>query len=52
MLNVGYVFNFFVYADDNTLYCCLEDIHVDQVNKQAVVNQDLYKIHNGLLRRG
>ena len=38
------VFNFLMYADDTTLYCCLEDI--DQVNKQAVVNQELHKIHN------
>ena len=34
--NVSNVFNFLMYADATTLYCCLEDI--DQVNKQAVVN--------------
>ena len=39
--NVSNVFNFLVYADDTTLYCCLEDI--DHVNKQAVVNQELQK---------
>ena len=32
-----------MYADDNTLYCCLEDI--DQLYKQAVVNQESHKIH-------
>ena len=42
--NVSNVFNFLLYADDTTLYCCLEDI--DHVNKQAVVNQELQKIHN------
>ena len=39
-----------MYADDTILYCCLEDI--DQVNKQAVVNQELHKIHNWLIANG
>ena len=46
--NVSNVFNFLMYADDTTLYCCLEDI--DQVNKQAVVNQELHKFIIGLLQ--
>ena len=45
ILNVSNVFNYTLYtliihcmyADDTTLYCCLEDI--DHVNKQAVVMQ-------------
>ena len=48
--NVSNVFNFLMYADDTTLYCWLEDI--DQVNKQAVVNQELHKIHNWLIANG
>ena len=39
-----------MYADDTTLYCCLEDI--DHVNKQAVLNQELQKIHNWLIANG
>ena len=35
-----------MYADDTTLFC-LEDIH--HVNKQAIVNQELHKIHNWLI---
>ena len=42
--NVSSVFNFLMYIDDTTLYCCLEDI--DHVNRQAVVNQEIHKIHN------
>ena len=48
--NVSNVFNFLMYADDTLLYCCQEDI--DQVNKQAVVNQELHKIHNWLIANG
>ena len=48
--NVSNVFNFLMYADDTTLYCCLEDI--DHVNKQAVVNQELQKINNWLIANG
>ena len=32
--NVSNAFNFLMFADDITLYCCLENI--DHVNKQAV----------------
>ena len=39
-----------MYADDTTLYCCLEDIN--HVNKQAIVNQELHKIHNWLIANG
>ena len=45
--NVRNVFNFLMYADDTPLCCCQEDI--DQVNKQAVVNKELHKIHNWLI---
>ena len=48
--NVSNVFNFLMYADDTTLYCCLEDI--DHVNKQAVVNQELHQIHNWFIANG
>ena len=48
--NVSNTFNFLMYADDTTLYCCLEDI--DHVNKQAVVNQELQKINNWLIANG
>ena len=48
--NVSNVFNLCMYADDTTLYCCLEDI--DQVNKQSVVIQELHKIHNWLIANG
>ena len=48
--NVSNVFNFLMYADDTPLYCCQEDM--DQVNKQAVVNQELHKIHNWLIANG
>ena len=47
---VSNVFNFLMYAEDTTLYCCLEDI--DHVNKQAVVNQELQKINNWLIANG
>ena len=48
--NVSNVFNFLMYADDTTLYCCLEDIN--HVNKQAVVNQELQKINDWLIANG
>ena len=32
-----------MYADDTTLYCCLEDI--DSVNKEQVLNSELKSIH-------
>ena len=39
-----------MYADDTTLYCCLEGI--DYVNKQAVINQELQKINNWRIAKG
>ena len=39
-----------MYADDTTLYCCLEDIN--HVNKQAILNQELDQIHNWLIANG
>ena len=32
-----------MYADDTTLYCCLEDI--DSVNKELVLNSELKSAH-------
>ena len=32
-----------MYADDTTLYCCLEDI--DSVNKELVLNRELKSVH-------
>ena len=37
--NASNIFSFLMYADDTTLYCCLEDIN--HVNKQAILNQEL-----------
>ena len=48
--NASNVFNFLMYADDTTLYCCLEDIN--HVNKQAILNQELNQIHNWLIANG
>ena len=48
--NASNIFNFLVYADDTTLYCCLEDIN--HVNKQAILNQELDQIHNWLIANG
>ena len=41
--NSSNLFNFLMYADDTTLYCCLEDI--DSVNKQQVLNNELKSVH-------
>ena len=43
ILNSSNLFNFLMYADDTTLYCCLEDI--DSVNKQQVLNNELKSVH-------
>ena len=48
--NASNIFNFLMYADDTTLYCCLEDIN--HVNKQAILNQELDQIHNWLIANG
>ena len=45
--NASTIFNFLMYADDTTLYCCLEDIN--HVNIQAILNQELDQIHNWLI---
>ena len=37
------LFNFLMYVDDNTLYCCLEDI--DSVNREQVLNNKLKSVH-------
>ena len=50
ILNVSNVFNFLMYANDTTVYCCLKDIN--HVNKQAIDNQELHKIHNWLIANG
>ena len=39
-----------MYADDTDLYRCLGDIN--HVNKQAIVIQELHKIHNWLIANG
>ena len=39
-----------MYADDTTLYCCLE--YINHVNKQAILNQELDQIHNWLIANG
>ena len=41
--NSSNLFNFLMYADDTTLYCCLEDI--DSVNKELVLNRELKSVH-------
>ena len=48
--NAGNIFNFLMYADDTTLYCCLEDINY--VNKQAILNQELGQIHSWFIANG
>ena len=41
--NSSKLFNFLMYADDTTLYCCLEDI--DSINKEQVLNSELKSVH-------
>ena len=41
--NSSNLFNFLMYADVTTLYCCPEDI--DSVNKEQVLNNDLKSVH-------
>ena len=48
--NANNIFSFLMYADDTTLYCCLEDIN--HVNKQAILNQELDHFHNWLVANG
>ena len=47
--NASNIFNFLMYADDTTLYCCLEDIN--HVNKQTILNQVLDQIPNWLIAK-
>ena len=39
-----------MYADDTTLFCCLEDIK--SKNKQDVINEQLQRIHDWLTANG
>ena len=39
-----------MYADDTTLFCCLEDIK--SINKQDVINEQLQRIHDWLTANG
>ena len=43
ILNSSNLFNFLMYADDTTLFCCLEDI--DSVNKELVLSSVLKSVH-------
>ena len=42
--NSSKLFNFLMYADDTTLFCCLEDIKSD--NKKLVLNNKLQRVHS------
>ena len=44
--NARKVFNFLMYADDTTLYCCLEDINSDK--KEQVLNNEMQRVHSWL----
>ena len=44
--NSSKLFNFLMYADDTTLFCCLEDIKSD--NKELVLNNKLQRVHSWL----
>ena len=44
--NASKVFNFLMYADDTTLYCCLEDIKSD--NKEQILNNELQRVYEWL----
>ena len=41
--NSSNLFNFVMYADDNTLYCCLEDI--DSVKTEQILSDELQCVH-------
>ena len=41
--NSSNLFNFLMYADDTTLYCCLQNI--DIVNNELVLNSELKGVH-------
>ena len=44
--NTSKLFNFLMYTDDATLFCCLEDIASD--NKEFVFNNELQRVHSWL----
>ena len=44
--NLSKLFNFLMYADDTTLFCCLENITSD--NKEVVLNNELQHVHSWL----
>ena len=44
--NASHVFDCLMYADDTTLFCCLE--HIKSINKQDVINEQLQRIHDWL----
>ena len=48
--NASHVFDCLMYADDTTLFCCLEDIK--SINKQPVINEQLQRIHDWLTANG
>ena len=48
--NASHVFDCLMYADDTTLFCCLEDIK--SINKQDVINEQLQRIHDRLTANG
>ena len=48
--NASHVFDCLMYADDTTLFCCLEDIK--SINKQDVINEQLQRIHAWLTANG
>ena len=45
--NASKLFNFIMYADDTSLFCCLEDIQSPQ--KKYTLNRELQKIYKWLL---
>ena len=44
--NSSKLFNFLMYANDTTLFCCLKDIKSD--NKELVLNNELQSVHSWL----
>ena len=48
--NASHVFNCLMYADDTTLFCCLEDIK--SINNQDVINEQLQRIQAWLTANG
>ena len=45
--NASKLFNFIMYADDTSLFCCLEDIQTP--HKEYTLNQELQKVYKWLL---